>query len=95
MKLIGPDSLTVTKAEQGDTYILETKNVLVGEEGGLTRAYFVLRIDSGRSSDGKFYDFFIGAVREGVLDHDECRRSSNNAWCIGIGPWLPSRQRQT
>ena len=48
MKISGPDCLTVTLQRSG--YNLATGNVVVGEEGGLTRAYFELRIDSGSSS---------------------------------------------
>ena len=74
-----PDSLTVT--QQSQDWGLATGNVVVGEEGGLTRAYFELRIDSGRSSNGGFGEFYIGAVRES-LDHDKMHYNSSNAWVL-------------
>ena len=61
MKISEPDALTVTK-QCSSSYGLATGNVVVGEEGGLTRAYFELRIDSGNSDDGDLGLFFIGAV---------------------------------
>ena len=77
MKISEPESLTIThQSEFG--YCLATGNVVVGEEGGLTRAYFELRIDSGDSSDGDLSNFFIGAVREG-LDHQKSHYASTNA----------------
>ena len=81
MKISEPDSLTVTHQRQG--WGLATGNVVVGEEGGLTRAYFELRIDSGNSDYEYLGNFFIGAVREG-LDHDKHHGSSNNAWLIDM-----------
>ena len=82
MKISEPDSLTVTNRNFG--WGLATGNVVVGEEGGLTRAYFELRIDSSRSTDGLcngLGNFLIGAVREG-LDHDNSQQRSNNAWFL-------------
>ena len=81
MKISGPDSLTTTQHSQD--WSLATGNVVVGEEGGLTRAYFELRIDSGKSSGGSLSSFYIGAVREG-LDHDKGHYTSNNAWFLDM-----------
>ena len=90
MKISGPDSLTVTHQVMNE-WGLATGNVVVGEEGGLTRAYFELRIDSGEHfamSGGGLGSFFIGAVREG-LDHEKEHYTnfgtSNNAWCLTMG----------
>ena len=77
MKISGSDSLTVTKTSGG--YSLATGNVVVGEEGGLTRAYFELRIDSGGGDYGTLGSFYIGAVRDG-LDHEKAHYQSTNAW---------------
>ena len=78
MKISGPDSLTVNQQGSED-YCLATGNVVVGEEGGLTRAYFELRIDRGSSEyDEGLGGFYIGAVREG-LDHDAQHWLSNSA----------------
>ena len=81
MKISGPESLTVT--QQSQDLGLATGNVVVGEEGGLTRAYFELRIDSGSSSVYGLGSFFIGAVREG-LDHEKAHYDSNNAWFVHL-----------
>ena len=82
MKISGPDSLTANHQSQGTG--LATGNVVVGEEGGPTRAYFELRIDSGSSEfGGSLSAFLIGAVREG-LDHDKWHHNSTNAWFLHL-----------
>ena len=82
MKISGPDALTVTQ-QKDSNWGLATGNVVVGEEGGLTRAYFELRIDSGSSANGSLSLFCIGAVREG-LNHDTYHYNSNNAWFLNM-----------
>ena len=81
MKISEPDSLTVTN--QSHDFGLATGNVVVAEEGGLTRAYFELRIDSGSSGAGDLGGIYIGAVREG-LDHEIKHNYSTNAWFLKL-----------